>query len=214
MNAEGAGAGTGVGTAGSCQPVLPNAAIAAWVAGEGPCAGSTENGEAAIGCAGATAKGELTGADKGGATSKGEAALTGASKPNPSAGSATWKGESGFLRSGTFAGRPGSTCLASAASSTTMKGDSWRATAANGLETGGTSAGSWTTAKGESWAEAGWLGKVSKIPRFVLMAMWEMRRQGVDGRAGAAMHHHTNGKLNQGGKSGFPPIYSALLTFI
>jgi hypothetical protein len=58
--------------------------------------------------------------------------------------------------------------LVSAASSTTVKGDSWRATAVNGLVAVG-AAGSGTTANGESWRVAGWFGKLSKIPRVVLI---------------------------------------------
>lgn len=50
MNACGAGL-----AAGSCQ--FPKAAIAAWVDGEGPRVGSTENGEVA-GCWGASENGE------------------------------------------------------------------------------------------------------------------------------------------------------------
>jgi hypothetical protein len=52
-----------------------------------------------------------------------------------------------------------------------MNGDSWRATAVKGLAgaAGCSAAGSWTTANGESGRLAGWLGKLSNIPRFVLI---------------------------------------------
>jgi hypothetical protein len=62
-------AGAGL-AAGSCQ--LPKAAIAAWVDGEGPRVGSTENGEAA-GCCGASENGDAAAGCEAGAASNGAA---------------------------------------------------------------------------------------------------------------------------------------------
>ncbi|MEO7099521.1 MAG: hypothetical protein ABI162_09190 [Luteolibacter sp.] len=118
-----------VGRAGAgCQ--LPKAAMAA-------CGGvaarwdSTANGDAA-GWIGAENGAGAVGAG-GVASSNGDAAKAraGASNPKPSDGSATWKGES-LRRSGNLADLPDST-LESLASSTTVNGESWRATAVNGL---------------------------------------------------------------------------------
>ena len=139
----------------SCQ--FANAAIAAWVDGEGPRGGSgaTENGEAA-GCWGAAENGEAAIGVETGAASNGAGAyaLAGASKPKPSDGSATWNGESVFRRSGNFTARVASEDCESLTSSITVNGDSWRATAVKGLVATG-AAGSGTTANGESWRVAG-----------------------------------------------------------
>ena len=118
--AAGVGAGTGCD---SCQ--FEKAAIAAWVVGEGPRCGSVEKGEAA-GCWAGVEKGAGAVAAGAGAISKGDAAKArgGASNPKPSEGSATWKGESAFRRSGSLAGLPGSTDRESGASSMTVKGES------------------------------------------------------------------------------------------
>jgi hypothetical protein len=52
-----------------------------------------------------------------------------------------------------------------------MNGESCLDAAVNGLAAApdGSGAGSLTTANGESWRFADWLGKLSNIPRFVLI---------------------------------------------
>ena len=90
----------------------------------------------------------------------------GASKPKVSTGSAIWNGDSTLRGSGSFTGFG----VSAAGSSTTVKGDSSRAAGAKGLDAALSFSESLTTAKGESTRFAGWpLGKLSKMPRFVLM---------------------------------------------
>jgi hypothetical protein len=61
-----------------------------------------------------------------------------------------------------------SAAFAPLVSSITVKGESRRAIAANGLA-GASAAGSGTTANGESGGGDGGFGKLSKIPRFWVM---------------------------------------------
>jgi hypothetical protein len=127
------------------------------VADEAAFTGSAANGDAGAGW-GAAENGEAAAAGAGaGAVSNGLEPNTGGaggSKPNPSDGSATWNGESILRRSGSFTGLPNSPLPVSAPSSTTVNGDSCRATAANGLAAAFPATSS-TTAKGESWLFAG-----------------------------------------------------------
>lgn len=104
--------------------------------------------------------------DADGVASKALVPVAGASKPKPSDGSATWNGESVFLRSGSFVGFPKSAALSAAVSSATENGEFGLSAIAKGLSF---TTASLATEKGESLGSPAWLGRVSKMPRFVFM---------------------------------------------